>query len=133
GGPALSASAPASVASLHEFHAASADIARGIHVTSQQLSQLTKLVQRRGLFNDPADDINTLVHSIKEGIQGLNGQLDSTQAYVEHQRRKLGQQPANHSAHVVGQLKTELMETTKAFKDVLQQRSLNLKVSNAKY
>jgi hypothetical protein len=59
------AAAPA-VATLTEFHGASSAIAKDIHVTSQKLRQLTKLVQSRGLFNDPAEEINILVHDIKQ-------------------------------------------------------------------
>jgi hypothetical protein len=47
------------------------------------------VVQRRSLFDDPADRINALVFRIKEDIQGLNHKLDSTQvlsiaAYAAH-------------------------------------------------
>jgi hypothetical protein len=56
----------AAVATLTEFHGASSAIAKDIHVTSQKLRQLTKLVQSRGLFNDPAEEINLLVHDIKQ-------------------------------------------------------------------
>ncbi|CAM9761178.1 unnamed protein product, partial [Choristocarpus tenellus] len=101
------------VATLGEFHAASAAIASDIHIVAQKLGQLTVLVQQRGLFNDPTSEINGLVHSIKQEMQALNNQLDTAQAYVEHQKSQLGEknQSTSHSVNVVGQLKTELMNT----------------------
>lgn len=38
------------------------------------------VVQRKGLFDDPAEEINTLMHAIKEDIQGLNSLVEGTQA-----------------------------------------------------
>ena len=39
------------------------------------------VVQRKGLFDDPAEEINTLMHAIKEDIQGLNSLVEGTQVY----------------------------------------------------
>ena len=73
------AAAPA-VASLGEFHNAASSISREIHMTSQKLAELTRLVQQsRSLFNDPADQIAHLVHDISQDIQGLNGKLESAE------------------------------------------------------
>jgi hypothetical protein len=55
-----------------------------------------------------------------QGIQGLNTQLDVAQTYVDGRKAKMAGgaqgQHANHSVNVVGQLKAELMNTTKEFK-----------------
>lgn len=32
------------------------------------------------MFNDPASEINSLVHGIKENMQALNSELDASQA-----------------------------------------------------
>ncbi len=107
------------MSTLLEFHASSSNIARDIHVTSTQLSNLTKLVKRRGLFDKDTHGINALVEDIKEGIQGLNLQLDMAQEYVN---RRKGQsqgknvQTAEHSNIVVRRLKVEVLNTTKEFK-----------------
>ena len=37
------------------------------------------VVQRKGLFNDPAEEINHLMYAIKEDIQGLNTLVEATQ------------------------------------------------------
>ncbi|CAM9556312.1 unnamed protein product, partial [Discosporangium mesarthrocarpum] len=122
-------SASRAVATLGEFHAASSGIAKDIHAVAQKLAQLTTLVQQRGLFNDPTSEINRLVHGIKSDMQALNNQLDAAQMYVDRQKSQLGDknQSTSHSVNVVGQLKSELMNTAVTFKDVLQQRSSNLK------
>ncbi|CAM9744411.1 unnamed protein product [Scytosiphon promiscuus] len=117
------------VSTLGEFHSAASSIAKSIHQVSQKLEHLTKLVQQRGLFNDPGAEINSLVHVIKQEMQDLNAELDASQTYVNRRKKEMGDrnQAANHSVNVVGQLKTELINTAKTFKNVLQQRSNNLK------
>ncbi|CAN0113422.1 unnamed protein product, partial [Laminaria digitata] len=117
------------VSTLGEFHSAASSIAKSIHRVSQKLQHLTKLVQQRGLFNDPATEINSLVHAIKGEMQALNVELDASQMYVNRRKKEMGErnQAASHSVNVVGQLKTELINTAKTFKNVLQQRSNNLK------
>ncbi len=107
------------VSKLLEFNATSSNIARDINVTSTQLSNLTKLVKRRGLFDEDTKEINALVEDIKDGIQGLNLQLDSAQEYVNRKKGKSkgkNVQTAEYSNIVVGQLKVELLNTTKEFK-----------------
>eukprot|EP00904_Undaria_pinnatifida_P008386 jgi/Undpi1/4678/HiC_scaffold_18.g08032.m1 len=117
------------VSTLGEFHSAASSIAKSIHKVSTKLQHLTKLVQQRGLFNDPATEINSLVHAIKGEMQALNVELDASQMYVNRRKKEMGErnQEASHSVNVVGQLKTELINTAKTFKNVLQQRSNNLK------
>lgn len=44
-----------------------------------QQTEHTTVVQRKGLFDDPAEEINTLMHAIKEDIQGLNSLVEGTQ------------------------------------------------------
>ena len=40
------------------------------------------VVQQRGLFNDPATEINSLVHAIKGEMQALNVELDASQVQL---------------------------------------------------
>ncbi|CAN0352018.1 unnamed protein product, partial [Ectocarpus sp. 12 AP-2014] len=129
GGAAGAGGVAHQVSTLGEFHSAASSIAKSIHKVSQKLEHLTKLVQQRGLFNDPVAEINSLVHVIKQEMQDLNAELDASQTYVNRRKQEMGDrnQAANHSVNVVGQLKTELINTAKTFKNVLQQRSNNLK------
>lgn len=130
GGNGASSSA-ASVNSLGDFHQAASGISREIYTTSQKLAQLTRLVQRgRSLFNDPAQEISQLVHGISEDIKELNGKLEQAEAFVAQKRGQLGKtsQVASHSVQVVGELKSSLVSTAKTFKEVVKQRSENVRV-----
>ena len=111
------------------FHDAAAEIARGVHRTSGVLTKLTKLVRRQGLFDDPTEEINSLIFRIKQDLDELNTKCDSAQQYVDQKKKAMGN--ANHSAahnsKVVSQLKTDLMHATKDFKTVLEARSSKMK------
>lgn len=111
------------------FHDAAAEIARGVHRTSGVLNKLTKLVRRQGLFDDPTEEINSLIYRIKQDLDELNTKCDSAQQYVDQKKRALGNsnQSAAHNIKVVSQLKTDLMYATKDFKTVLEVRSSKMK------
>ena len=128
---AAGASAEAAVVSLADFHSAASAISSEIFTTSQKLQELSKLVRdsSRSLFNDPSEKISSYVHSISEDIRRLNGKLESAQQYVQTKKEALGKnsQVADHSVMVVGELKSSLINATKSFKDVVQQRTENVK------
>lgn len=111
------------------FHDAAAEIARGVHRTSGVLTKLTKLVRRQGLFDDPTEEINSLIYRIKQDLDELNTKCDSAQQYVDQKKRALGtaNQSAAHNVKVVSALKTDLMHATKDFKSVLEARSSKMK------
>ena len=114
------------------FIEAASDIAKGIQKTSKTLSKLTKLVRRQGLFDDPTDEINNLVYRIKEDLSELNTKCDTTQQYIDMQKSSSysnapHKQSSSHSSNVVNQLKSELMNTTKDFKTILEIRSTKIK------
>lgn len=112
-----------------EFNEAASEIAKGVHRTSQILQKLTKLVKNQGLFDDPTEEINNLVNRIKLDISDLNSKCDSAQSYVDTRKRSLGDnnQLAIHGVNVVSSLKSNLMNATKGFKDVLELRSSKMK------
>jgi len=126
GGGLLKQSAPKSRTA---FHDAAAEIAKGIHRTSGVLNKLTKLVRRQGLFDDPTEEINSLIYRIKQDLDELNTKCDSAQQFVDQKKRSLGNsnQSAAHNVKVVSQLKTDLMHATKDFKTVLEVRSSKMK------
>lgn len=135
------------------FNEAASDIARGIHRSSTLLTKLTKLVKNQGLFDDDAsDEVSTLILRLKQDISELNIKCDSAQQYLINNNSSktssneiLGNltstitsvlsgnglgyksQVTIHGTTVVQQLKTELMETTKGFKDVMELRSNKMK------
>ena len=131
-GPVASArlAAPAAVPKTKTaFHDAAAEIARGVHRTSGVLTKLTKLVRRQGLFDDPTEEINSLIYRIKQDLDELNTKCDSAQQYVDQKKRAVGNSnhSAAHNSKVVSQLKTDLMHATKDFKTVLEVRSSKMK------
>ena len=95
------------------------------------LNKLTKLVRRQGLFDDPTEEINNLIYRIKQDLDDLNNKCDSAQKYIETKKAELGgsdsKQSTNHNMKVVSQLKTNLMNTTKDFKSILEVRSSKMK------
>mmetsp|Transcript_4817 Transcript_4817/g.7227 ORF Transcript_4817/g.7227 Transcript_4817/m.7227 type:complete len:334 (-) Transcript_4817:40-1041(-) len=122
------------VSTLSDFHVTASSISKEIYFTSQKLKKLTRLVQRRSLFDDPAAEINGLVHSIKGDITQLNAKLEQAQGYVDARKQKMGErnQQASHSVAVVGTLKQQLMQATRAFKDVLQKRSESMRAQQGR-
>ena len=65
------------VKSQSAFNEAAAEIARGVHKTSQVLAKLTKLVQSQGLFDDPTEEINGLIFRIKQELGDLLYKISS--------------------------------------------------------
>jgi syntaxin 5 len=111
------------------FHDTSSEIAKGINRSAGMISKLTQLVKRQGLFDDPTEEINSLIFRIKEELGDLNSKCDVAQKYVDDKKVQLGDtnQLATHNTKVVSQLKTELMHRTKDFKTALELRSSKMK------
>lgn len=111
------------------FNEAASEVAKGIHKTSALLTKLTNLVRRQGLFDDPTEEINTLVFRIKQDLEDLNAKCDAAQQYVDGKKSIFGEvnQSAAHNVKVVSHLKTDLMHATKDFKSVLEMRSSKMK------
>lgn len=111
------------------FQDTSSEIAKGINRSAGMISKLTQLVKRQGLFDDPTEEINTLIFRIKEELGDLNSKCDVAQKYVDDKKVQLGDtnQLATHNTKVVSQLKTELMHKTKDFKTALELRSSKMK------
>lgn len=120
---------PETPSSKSAFHSTTADIATGIHRTTATLGELTKLIKRQGLFDDPSDKINNLIVRIKDDIGDLNSQCDAAQLFVEDSKRQSAakNQASSHNLNVVTSLKSELMNTTKTFKSALEMRSYKMK------
>jgi len=111
------------------FQDTSSEIAKGINRSAGMISKLTQLVKRQGLFDDPTEEINSLIFRIKEELGDLNSKCDVAQKYVDDKKAQLGDtnQLATHNMKVVSQLKTELMHKTKDFKTALELRSSKMK------
>jgi syntaxin 5 len=115
------------------FNEVASDIAKGVYKTSSLLTQLTSLVRKQGLFDDPTDQINTLIFRIKQDLDELNNKCDKvSQTFVESNKSVFGDystQSSQHNNKVVSQLKNDLLSTTKDFKTILELRSNKMKDS----
>mmetsp|Transcript_872 Transcript_872/g.2496 ORF Transcript_872/g.2496 Transcript_872/m.2496 type:complete len:332 (-) Transcript_872:1182-2177(-) len=114
---------------LRHFHGTASEISRDIAATSALLSELTQLVRRKTLFVDDTERVNWLVLRIKSNVEGLNGRLEEAGTVITRSKRRLGSksQAGQEASNLVGQLQEEFVKTTSGFKNVLQQRSDNLK------
>jgi syntaxin 5 len=116
-----------------KFYGEASDIARGIHKASGQLATLAKKVKQQGLFDDSTEEINALIFRIKGDLDELNTKCDSAQQLVDSQKRSSSSSSASkdqvteYNSTVINTLKTNLMTTTKDFKNVLEVRSSKMK------
>ena len=88
-------------------------------------------MKRQGLFDDPTDEINTLIYRIKQDLDEMNNKCDTAQHFIESKKSMFSSgsknQSSEHSSKVVGHLKSDLLNTTKDFKHVLELRSSKMK------
>jgi syntaxin 5 len=127
--PSKKSKAANAAKSKSAFNEAAADIAKGVHKTSQLLTKLTNLVRKQGLFDDPTDEINNLIFRIKQDLDELNTKCDTAQQFIDSQKSYFSDvnQASQHNLKVVSNLKSDLMATTKDFKTVLELRSSKMK------
>ena len=85
-------------------------------------------VQRQGLLHDPTASIDQLTSSIKLDIITLKKQIEelaTVQMSSRHGSRD-SRQESLHTGHVVTQLQSVLLDTTRSFGNVLKDRSERL-------
>lgn len=121
GGAALAHAAPRS-----DFTRLAANVGKDIQQTSVKLTKLTKLAQRRSLFDDPTAEIQQLTFVIKQDIAVLNGKLGDLQRLRDAARRSANKQAVDHSQNVVESLKGRLGATAQGFQKVLKMRTDSL-------
>eukprot|EP00894_Picocystis_sp_ML_P000881 jgi/Pico_ML_1/51398/g205.t1 len=103
-----------------------------IHSTSQKLAKLAQLAKRTSMFDDPEREINELTTVIRQDITVLNGSLAELQGIsVGQEGGSKSKQNVDHSATVVKNLQSKLMDTTKEFQNVLTLRKENSNGSNS--
>jgi len=121
------------ISQLSQFHSLAGTVSLKISTTSTLLQRLSKLVQRKSLFNDPSLQINQLVTLIKDDLQSLNSSLTTCQEFLTASKLSMSSNPGSHdgpTAHtdaVIGQLKKDVLTASKTFKTALQKRSDNIK------
>ncbi|ETN21529.1 hypothetical protein PPTG_01684 [Phytophthora nicotianae INRA-310] len=116
-----------------QFNAAASDISKEVYQASKRLQQLTQLVRQNNMFNDPTEAINELAALVKKDITDINMQLDNLQEYINSKRQSApSRQAAKHSDAIVSLMKSELMATTRGFKDILEVRQDNMKLQQSR-
>ncbi|TMW69442.1 hypothetical protein Poli38472_001598 [Pythium oligandrum] len=112
-----------------QFNAAASDVSKEIYQVSKRLRQLAQLVRQNNMFNDPTETINEIAALVKKDITDINVQLDNLQEYVNSRRSTYAsRQAATHSDAIVSLMKSNLMATTRGFKDILEVRQENMKL-----
>ncbi|KAI0565706.1 Syntaxin [Gracilaria domingensis] len=109
-----------------DFTRLAAQVGKDIQQTSVKLSKLTKLAQRRSLFDDPTAEIQELTYIIKQDIAALNSKLTDLQRLRDATRRSANKQAGDHSENVVHSLRGRLGATAEGFKKVLKMRTDSL-------
>ncbi|KAI9258869.1 t-SNARE [Phascolomyces articulosus] len=117
--------------SRSEFSMMAAEISRNITNTAGKLEKLTKLAKRKTLFDDKPVEIGELTFIIKQDIAKLNKQIAMLQEYTKNQRQP-SKQANEHTSNVVVSLQSKLADTSMCFKDVLEIRTENMKMSKDK-
>ena len=126
-------SAKTALARTKEFNGAASEVAHDIKRTSGQLQELTRLVQKKSIFDDKSGEINALTAAVKQGIAALNTKSAQLEQFVRQQQSTVGaKQAVVHSVKVVDQLQTSLAGTTKRFMGVLESRTEGMKGTQAR-
>mmetsp|Transcript_10738 Transcript_10738/g.66231 ORF Transcript_10738/g.66231 Transcript_10738/m.66231 type:complete len:255 (+) Transcript_10738:969-1733(+) len=111
-----------------DFARRASKIGLQIHSTSQKLAKLAQLAKRTSMFDDPEREIAELTTVIRQDITALNGSLAELQSIsVGQDAGSKSKQNVDHSATVVKNLQSKLMDTTKEFQNVLTLRKENVK------
>eukprot|EP01053_Blabericola_migrator_P000580 Blabericola_migrator_1__579@NODE_1142_length_5300_cov_104_746990_g777_i0_p3_GENE_NODE_1142_length_5300_cov_104_746990_g777_i0NODE_1142_length_5300_cov_104_746990_g777_i0_p3_ORF_typecomplete_len305_score51_05Syntaxin/PF00804_25/15Syntaxin/PF00804_25/3_5e10Filo_VP35/PF02097_15/4_2e09SNARE/PF05739_19/0_0044DUF1640/PF07798_11/0_094PspA_IM30/PF04012_12/0_13ATF7IP_BD/PF16788_5/0_036BLI1/PF17324_2/9e02BLI1/PF17324_2/0_86BLI1/PF17324_2/3_3e03BLI1/PF17324_2/2_1e02DUF3584/PF12128_8/0_049Syntaxin18_N/PF104 len=114
----------------NQFSKLAQDISSAFDVCRSDLDQLGQLAKQRTLFDDKSADVENLTYKIKQALTGLNANVDSLEGLC-HAAPSAGspgsQHAAAHRQAILTSLRTQLMDLTKEFKDILEMRSSNLK------
>ena len=116
-----SPSQPLPQRSQNKFTLLSTQVAKKIQETSLRLTNLTKLAQRKSLFDDPTREIQQLTLAIKQDIDVLNSQLNALQGLKnDYAVGIVNRQTMEHANNVIGLLKGKLLKIAGGFKNVMK-------------
>jgi syntaxin 5 len=128
------ASARAPAPGTSPLHRASRVVGRGLRGVERRVARLSHLAQRRGLFDDPAAEINDLTLAVKGELKALGAQLTSLAA--EAARLPAGSASAafwgsegggGGGGGVVDVLRARLLDATRTFQGALRIRTDNIR------
>eukprot|EP01065_Artemidia_motanka_P003993 TRINITY_DN11926_c0_g1_i4.p1 TRINITY_DN11926_c0_g1~~TRINITY_DN11926_c0_g1_i4.p1 ORF type:complete len:320 (+),score=91.47 TRINITY_DN11926_c0_g1_i4:68-961(+) len=110
-----------------EFAIAAQEVTRELAGASEMLGNLTKLMQDRTVFDDHAQEIQTMSVMIKERYAGLQRQLGLLRQISEQQKHWGKHQANDHSAKVVQTLQQRVLAVGKHLKDALTDKAKSMK------
>ncbi|KAJ2959272.1 hypothetical protein NQZ79_g5209 [Umbelopsis isabellina] len=110
------------------FTVTARELARHLRITEQELGKLKSLTNRRTLFDEKPVEISELTYVIKQNISKLNHGIAALQSTTK-QGARLPHQVHEHHNEVISGLQSRLANASVAFKEVLEQRTENLKAS----
>eukprot|EP00667_Euglena_gracilis_P011731 EG_transcript_12005 len=113
-----------------EFHEHATRVTYELQDTSDMLSKLTKLILQRNVFDDHSSEIQEMSLVVKQKLGLLHNKLKQLQDIKDSHRGWKQSQADKHSTTVVNTLRTQLMDTTQEFKEVLQTRTQTLRETN---
>ena len=111
------------------FNRAERGISSHLSLLSEQLSRLSRLVQKKSLFDDPTAEIEELVHVVKEGLERVEAEVGGLERIVKSEGKEEkeggggGRHRETHSKVVVDNLRNNLKKKMVEFMDVLQTRT----------
>ncbi|CAH8544650.1 unnamed protein product [Schistosoma turkestanicum] len=114
-----------------QFMKAASMISQDLTNTFSKLEQLNALARKQTLFDDHSAEMQHLTYVIKESIANLNNRIANLQEISKSQLSN-GKQQSTHSRSVLMVLQTHLAKMSNQFRGVLEYRSENLKVQNAR-
>jgi syntaxin 5 len=114
--------------SYSEFMMVAKHIGKNIASTYTKLEKLTLLAKRKSLFDDRPAEIQELTYIIKGDLNSLNQQIARLQEISKSQRKTTsGKHLLSHSSNMVVALQAKLANMSNNFKQVLEERTENLK------
>ena len=78
--------------------------------------------RQNSVFKDPSKEINDLIGRIKYDTKILSSELDDLELFLTHNKKQVGESQAEHSKHIVINMKEQLVGEVNVFKSILQVR-----------
>ncbi|KAI8579566.1 hypothetical protein K450DRAFT_241580 [Umbelopsis ramanniana AG] len=104
------------------------ELGRHMKTTEAELEKLKSLTNRRALFDEKPVEISELTYIIKQNITKLNHGISILQSTTKA-GPKQPHQVREHYSEVVSSLQNRLANISVGFKEVLEKRTENMKVS----
>jgi syntaxin 5 len=129
--PLHHAAAPTDAAATFSEHAQG--FSKELAAATATIADLTRLIQRQNVYDEHAPEIGALTGIVKTKLSGMHASLSELTALREESTAGPSRSQANrHSEAVVTTLRSKLVNTSQAFKALLQTRTRAIKATNAR-